>query len=54
MKNARFRSLVDAWGDATAAHWRLMLTVLGGLAWILHEGRWMRGGRVITPIRATA
>ncbi len=27
-----FRSLADAWADATTAHGRLMLTVLGGLA----------------------
>jgi DNA invertase Pin-like site-specific DNA recombinase len=31
-KKARFRSLGDAWADATTAHGRLMLTVLGGLA----------------------
>ncbi len=31
-READFRSLSDAWGDATRAHGRLMLTVLGGLA----------------------
>ena len=31
-KEAGFRSLADAWADTTAAHGRLMLTVLGGLA----------------------
>jgi DNA invertase Pin-like site-specific DNA recombinase len=29
---AGFTSLADAWTDTTAAHGRLMLTVLGGLA----------------------
>src|SRR5262249_13592306 len=29
---AGFRSLKDAWADATTPHGRLMLTVLGGLA----------------------
>ncbi|WP_210266915.1 recombinase family protein [Methylocystis silviterrae] len=28
---SRFRSLADAWADATMPHGRLMLTVLGGL-----------------------
>ena len=31
-KEAGFRSLGDAWADATTPHGRLMLTVLGGLA----------------------
>jgi DNA invertase Pin-like site-specific DNA recombinase len=31
-KKAGFRSLGDAWADATTSHGRLMLTVLGGLA----------------------
>jgi DNA invertase Pin-like site-specific DNA recombinase len=31
-KPAGFRSLADAWGEATTAHGRLILTVLGGLA----------------------
>jgi DNA invertase Pin-like site-specific DNA recombinase len=31
-KKAGFRSLGDAWADTTAAHGRLMLTVLAGLA----------------------
>jgi DNA invertase Pin-like site-specific DNA recombinase len=31
-KKGGFRSLGDAWADTTAAHGRLMLTVLGGLA----------------------
>jgi DNA invertase Pin-like site-specific DNA recombinase len=31
-KKAGFRSLGDAWADATTAYGRLMLTVLGGLA----------------------
>jgi DNA invertase Pin-like site-specific DNA recombinase len=31
-KGATFRSLGDAWADTTAAHGRLILTVLGGLA----------------------
>jgi DNA invertase Pin-like site-specific DNA recombinase len=31
-KGAGFRSLHDTWADTTTAHWRLMLTVLGGLA----------------------
>jgi len=31
-KEARFRSLGDAWADTTTAHGRLILTVLGGLA----------------------
>jgi DNA invertase Pin-like site-specific DNA recombinase len=29
---AGFRSLGDTWADTTTSHWRLMLTVLGGLA----------------------
>jgi DNA invertase Pin-like site-specific DNA recombinase len=31
-KGAGFKSLRDTWADATTAHGRLMLTVLGGLA----------------------
>jgi DNA invertase Pin-like site-specific DNA recombinase len=31
-RKAGFRSLADAWADTTAAHGRLMVTVLGGLA----------------------
>jgi DNA invertase Pin-like site-specific DNA recombinase len=31
-RRAGFRSLADAWADATTPHGRLMLTVLGGLA----------------------
>jgi DNA invertase Pin-like site-specific DNA recombinase len=31
-RGAGFRSLGDAWADTTAAHGRLILTVLGGLA----------------------
>jgi len=31
-KKAGLRALADAWADTTAAHGRLMLTVLGGLA----------------------
>ena len=31
-RGARFRSLKDAWADATSAHGRLMLTVVSGLA----------------------
>ena len=31
-KNARFRSLGDAWADTTTSYGRLMLTVLAGLA----------------------
>jgi DNA invertase Pin-like site-specific DNA recombinase len=31
-KGAGFRALADAWADATTAHGRLMLAVLGGLA----------------------
>jgi DNA invertase Pin-like site-specific DNA recombinase len=31
-RKAGFRSLADAWADTTAAHGRLMLTVLGALA----------------------
>jgi DNA invertase Pin-like site-specific DNA recombinase len=31
-KKSGFRSLSDTWADTTAAHGRLMLTVLGGLA----------------------
>src|SRR6266849_4064967 len=31
-RKAGFRSLGDTWADTTAAHGRLMLTVLGGLA----------------------
>ena len=30
-RGAGFKSLADAWADTTAAHGRLMLTVLGGL-----------------------
>jgi DNA invertase Pin-like site-specific DNA recombinase len=36
-KGAGFKSLADAWADTTAAHGRLMLTVLGGLAEFAHE-----------------
>jgi DNA invertase Pin-like site-specific DNA recombinase len=32
VRKAGFRSLADAWANATTAHERLMLTVLGGLA----------------------
>ena len=31
-REAGFKSLADTWADATTAHGRLMLTVLGGLA----------------------
>jgi DNA invertase Pin-like site-specific DNA recombinase len=31
-RKAGFRSLGDAWADATTSHGRLILTVLGGLA----------------------
>ncbi|MBO0733691.1 MAG: recombinase family protein [Methylocapsa sp.] len=31
-KGAGFRSLGDTWADTMTAHWRLMLSVLGGLA----------------------
>jgi DNA invertase Pin-like site-specific DNA recombinase len=31
-KSAGFRSIADAWADATTPHGRLMVTVLGGLA----------------------
>ena len=31
-KGAGFKSLRDTWADATTAHDRLMLTVLGGFA----------------------
>lgn len=31
-KGASFRSLADAWADATTAHGRLLITFLGGIA----------------------
>ena len=33
---ATFKSLGDAWADTTTPHGRLMLTVLGGLAPLIH------------------
>jgi DNA invertase Pin-like site-specific DNA recombinase len=47
-KTAGFRSLGDAWADATTSHGRLMLTVLGGLAQFerdLNLGAHRRGPR---------